>query len=110
MLYRAFPHEAAVMVDCRQVFIAHELYHHLDGAEQRPLLKRFSVDVLRIGRLVLRRPLPLLEELAAGAFAQSLLGLSFHPRLLDVMFVCDANPSKAVQVLCNMRQRCRDPV
>ena len=90
--------------------MAHELYHHLDGAEQTPLTDRLSVEVLRIGQLVLRRPLPLLEELAAGAFAQSLLGLRFHPRLLDVMFVCDENPSQTVQVLYNMRQHCVDPV
>ena len=33
-----------------------------------------------------------LDEIGAGAFAQALLGLPRHPRLLDMLCIYDADP------------------
>jgi hypothetical protein len=68
----------------RAVFLAHELYHHFDETRSPTLCSRHRVPVLRLGRLCLTAPVAGLREIAAGAFAQRLLGLRFHPRLLDI--------------------------
>jgi CxxC motif-containing protein (DUF1111 family) len=38
---------------------------------------------MKLGRWTWTAGLTTLPEIAAGAFAQQLLGLSFHPKLLD---------------------------
>jgi hypothetical protein len=69
----------------RGVFLAHELFHHFDEALVAPLCRRHRVPVLRLGPLRITAPLAGLREIAAGAFAQYLLRLPFHPRVLDVI-------------------------
>ncbi len=54
----------------RPVFLAHELFHHWEELHPDRALRRLDRD----------RRLP---EIAAGAFAQELLGLRHHPELLD---------------------------
>ncbi len=71
----------------RAVFLAHELYHHFDEARVRPLCARHRLPLLRLGWLRLSVAVPGMREIAAGAFAQHLLGLHFHPRLLDIAAV-----------------------
>jgi hypothetical protein len=87
--------DARLAVDCgphlgvtqtAPIFLAHELYHHFDclrGAGA--LLRRRRVSVLKLGRWSWTAGLNVLCEIAAGAFAQQLLGLRFHPRLFDVV-------------------------
>ncbi|HTT37748.1 MAG TPA: hypothetical protein VMH32_08785 [Burkholderiales bacterium] len=73
---------------CEQVFLAHELYHHVARiGPQPPLSGRHRVPLLRFGRWVWSRGIASLEEIAAGAFAQGLLGLGVHPRLLDLLWL-----------------------
>lgn len=69
----------------RNVFLAHELYHHFDEGRAAPLRSRHRVAVLRLGPLQVSAPLAGMREIAAGAFAQRLLRLPFHPRALDVV-------------------------
>jgi hypothetical protein len=81
---------------CTPAFLAHELYHHLDhtlpcGA----LSRRHRVCLIALGRWHWRAALASLDEIAAGAFAQALLGLTFHPRLLELLAVVAAAPHKA---------------
>lgn len=71
----------------RGVFLAHELYHHFDESRAAPLCRRHRVAALRLGPLRVRAPLAGLREIAAGAFAQRLLDLPFHPRALDLVAV-----------------------
>ena len=71
----------------RAVFLAHELYHHFDEARVRPLCARHRLPLLRLGWLRLSVAVPGMREIAAGAFAQHLLRLRFHPRLLDIAAV-----------------------
>ena len=70
------------------VFLAHELYHHFDclrGNER--VSRRHAVKIFGIGRWNWTSGLCSLAEIAAGAFAQRLLGLPFHPKLLDLLLV-----------------------
>ncbi len=70
----------------KPVFLAHELYHHFDCMRGRQaLIRRYRVSVLNLGRWTWTAGLTTLPEIAAGAFAQRLLGLAFHPKLLDVL-------------------------
>ena len=70
------------------IFLAHELYHHFDclrGADR--LGRRHRVRIFGMGRWQWTSGLTSLCEIAAGAFAQRLLGLSFHPKLLDLLIL-----------------------
>lgn len=68
------------------IFLAHELYHHIDcrrGAGR--LSRRHAVALFGVGRWQWKARLSSLPEIAAGAFAQRLLDLPLHPRLLDCL-------------------------
>ena len=68
------------------VFLAHELYHHFDCMRgKEALIRRHRVSIMKLGRWTWTAGLTTLPEIAAGAFAQQLLGLAFHPKLLDVL-------------------------
>jgi len=83
---------------CTQVFLAHELYHHLARiGPQPPLSRRHRVRVLGFGRWVWSCGIASLEEIAAGAFAQGLLGLDVHPRLLDLLWTLQPGPCSTVR-------------
>ena len=83
----------------RAVFLAHELYHHFDETREQPLCSRHRVPVLRLGRLRVTAAVAGMREIAAGAFAQRLLGLRFHPRLLDVAAVFWQRPELSARML-----------
>jgi len=51
----------------------------------RDATRRAAAAVLRLGRLRVSVPLAGLREIAAGAFAQRLLRVPFHPRALDLV-------------------------
>jgi hypothetical protein len=68
----------------REVFIAHELYHHIEAVRpETPIARRYRPALFRIGNWHWRTGIAVLAEIAAGAFAQSLLDLPCHPRALD---------------------------
>jgi hypothetical protein len=84
----------------RPVFVAHELFHHLEGLDQkRTLARRQRVPMLTLGPFKLTTGLSSLAEIAAGTFAQSLLGLRHHPKLLDVVAVFDRDPAAAERLV-----------
>jgi len=77
----------------RDVFIAHELYHHIEAARpEPPIARRYRPTLFRIGNWHWRTGIAALAEIAAGAFAQSLLELPCHPKVLDDVVV-DAIPA-----------------
>lgn len=68
------------------VFLAHELYHHFDCQRgDARLSRRHAVALFGLGRWQWTARLSSLPEIAAGAFAQRLLDLPFHPGLLDYL-------------------------
>ena len=75
----------------RTIFLAHELYHHFDCTRSEPIGRRHRVKIFSLGSWTWTSGLTSLAEIAAGAFAQELLGLSFHPKLLDFLSVQTLN-------------------
>lgn len=70
------------------VFIAHELYHHAEAIRSEPpIARRYQATLFRIGGWHWRTGIAALAEIAAGAFAQSLLDLPCHPKVLDFIAV-----------------------
>jgi hypothetical protein len=66
------------------VFIAHELYHHLEATRaETPIARRHQATLFQIGKWRWRTGIAALAEIAAGAFAQRLLSLPCHPKVLD---------------------------
>jgi hypothetical protein len=75
------------------IFLAHELYHHFDGRRGRARLsRRHAVRIFSVGTWHWTSGLSSLCEIAAGAFAQELLGLPFHPKHLDSFLRVDVVP------------------
>jgi hypothetical protein len=82
----------------REVFIAHELFHHIEATRSdTPIARRYRPTLFRIGGWHWRTGIAALAEIAAGAFAQSLLGLPCHPRVLDLLAL-EAFASSALPV------------
>jgi len=72
--------------NARPVYLAHELFHHFDGANGAvPVARLHPVTLLAIGPWRWTGGVASLAEIAAGAFAQTLLGLHTHPRALDLL-------------------------
>jgi hypothetical protein len=68
------------------VFIAHELFHHVEAVRPDiPIARRYRPTLFRIGGWHWRTGIATLSEIAAGAFAQGLLDLPCHPRVLDLI-------------------------
>jgi hypothetical protein len=68
----------------QDVFIAHELYHHAESIRpEAPIARRHQATLFRIGPWRWRTGIPTLGEIAAGSFAQTLLDLPCHPKVLD---------------------------
>lgn len=72
------------IASARPVYVAHELFHHLDAdaVTRRPDLR---VTLFALGRWRWTSGVAALSEIAAGAFAQRLLDLPAHPRGLDLL-------------------------
>jgi hypothetical protein len=70
----------------QDVFIAHELFHHTEATRSgTPIARRHQLTLFRVGGWRWRTGIAALAEIAAGAFAQSLLDLPCHPRVLDLI-------------------------
>jgi hypothetical protein len=70
----------------REVFVAHELFHHLEAIRSEPpIARRYQPTLFRIGNWHWRTGIAALAEIAAGAFAQTLLDLPRHPKVLDLI-------------------------
>jgi hypothetical protein len=70
----------------RDVFVAHELFHHLEAIRaEAPIARRYQPTLFRIGNWHWRTGIATLAAIAAGAFAQTLLDLPCHPRALDLL-------------------------
>jgi hypothetical protein len=73
------------------VFVAHELYHHAEATRSEvPIARRYRPTLLQIGPWRWRTGIATLAEIAAGSFAQALLDLPCHPKVLDIAGVLGA--------------------
>jgi hypothetical protein len=81
----------------RDVFVAHELYHHAEAIRSEvPIARRYQSTLLQIGKWRWRTGIATLAEIAAGAFSQTLIDLPCHPKVLDYV---------THQVMCSTRVR-----
>jgi hypothetical protein len=70
----------------QDVLVAHELFHHAEATRtDTPIARRYQPSLFRIGGWHWRTGIAALAEIAAGAFAQSLLDLPCHPKVLDLV-------------------------
>jgi hypothetical protein len=93
------------LADVAPVFLAHELYHHLDCLRDTDrLVARHRVPLLRLGPVHWTTGLASLPEIAAGAFAQHLLGLRYHPKILDLITLFHADPRGALRMVESLQQ------
>jgi hypothetical protein len=77
------------------IFVAHELYHHAEAVRSEvPIARRHQPTLFRIGNWQWRTGIAVLAEIAAGAFAQSLLDLPCHPKVLDFAVVDSICPQR----------------
>jgi hypothetical protein len=78
------------------VFVAHELFHHIEATSNEPsLARRHAVTRLRVGTWRLCAPVCTLSEIAAGACAQAMLSLPYHPAILDFAALSQVAPQIA---------------
>jgi len=78
------------------VFIAHELYHHVEATRaETPIARRHQATLFQIGKWQWRTGIATLAEIAAGSFAQALLDLPCHPKVLDFVAGKGIRPSHA---------------
>jgi hypothetical protein len=81
----------------RDVFVAHELYHHAEAIRSEvPIARRYQPTLFRIGNWRWRTGVAALAEIAAGAFAQSLLDLPCHPCVLNFVALDTIAPSATI--------------
>ena len=84
--------------DIAPAFLAHELFHHLDNLPNRVPAKRVrQVVTMRVGPWRLHSGLVTAQEIAAGSFAQTLLRLPFHLKLLDLLAIYAERPARAAE-------------
>jgi len=70
----------------QDVFVAHELYHHIEATRtDTPVARRHQAMLFQIGKWRWRTGIAMLGEIAAGSFAQALLDLPCHPKALDYL-------------------------
>jgi len=79
------------------IYVAHELYHHLEATGLAPASAQARVTLARLGRWRWESGIPALSEIAAHAFAQALLDLVFFPGALDRLAVRPHPASGAVR-------------
>ena len=80
----------------RPIFLAHELFHHLEALRpSHALATLYRVTLFHLGPLKPTTGLSSLAEIAAGSFAQHLLDLRYHPKLLDVVVLYRRDPAAA---------------
>ncbi|HZP88952.1 MAG TPA: hypothetical protein VFB54_19230 [Burkholderiales bacterium] len=84
----------------REIFLAHELYHHLDLTRGGPAIAvTHRVTLLHVEPWRWTSGIASLAEIAAGAFAQALLDLPYHPKLLELVTLIDRAPQSAERSL-----------
>jgi hypothetical protein len=82
----------------RDVFVAHELYHHAEVVRSEvPIARRYQPTLFRIGNWRWRTGVAALAEIAAGAFAQSFLDLPHHPCVLNLVALAIIAPGAVLE-------------
>lgn len=81
--------------DVPEMLLAHELFHCLQTREKDLYVNRKHIVLWTLGRLQRCGRLQSLEEAAAMAFAQRLLGIPVNPYVFDVLMLLPRFPEQA---------------
>jgi hypothetical protein len=81
------------------IFVAHEIYHHLETKQKPAPTERFRITTFALGPFKLTSGLVSLSEIAADAFAQEFLRLSHPPKLLEYLTIYRHNSDLAWQLV-----------
>ena len=65
------------------LFIAHELYHHIENINKEFMRDRHTVTTMKMGPIKFRSKVNALGEIAAHTFAKELTGIKIFPTILD---------------------------
>ena len=65
------------------IYISHELFHHIEEVRLGSVGKQVKVFTLKKGPVKIDSGVASLSEIAANTFAETLLDLSFSPKILD---------------------------
>lgn len=79
----------------RDISLSHELYHHLERTHFTRISRQFRLVSSRIGPFTFYRQVHRLDEIAAHAFAQALLDLTFNPGILELLHLHCKEQSRA---------------
>lgn len=86
------------------VYLAHELDHHLDQHRGAPISRAVRATIIALGPVRLTSGLHSLAEIGACAFAAALTGLPCHPRLLDLLALRTVAPAAAAAMEAALRR------
>lgn len=78
--------------DLFEVYVAHELFHHLEVGSKEIAQSYAKAALIKVGKLAITAKLNSCSEIAAMAFAKTLLGLSYYPKLLDLIILFNHSP------------------
>jgi hypothetical protein len=78
----------------RDISLAHELYHHLERTRFVRLSRQFRRIAYRLGPFTFYNHTQALDEIAAHAFAQELLGLAVNPAVLGLLNLCSTEQGR----------------
>jgi hypothetical protein len=86
------------------VYLAHELYHHIDQHRPIPVSRSSRATIFALGPLRLTSGLQALAEIGACSFAAALTAFPCHPRLLDLLALRTIAPATAAATEAALRQ------
>jgi hypothetical protein len=76
----------------RDIFIAHELYHHLEETNKKMVKDYPRIRLVGIGRWQVKVTVNICSEIAAMAFAKAILKTPFFPKIIDLLIQCQRAP------------------
>lgn len=80
---------------CEDIFLAHELFHLIEYRNPGLKTNNMKAVYVKLGGFCWSRKLLMPSEIAAMAFAEELLQLSYNPQILDVLLWYAVSQKKA---------------
>lgn len=88
--------------DVGPLYVAHELFHHLEEGTLGRAADLLRITTLRLGPFKVRSGIRQMSEIGADAYAQQLLGVRFAPRLLDYLTIYIHNEQNARRLIADL--------
>lgn len=80
-------------VDVASVSISHELFHYIEETDSNQATTQLKVKVIQLGGLLKQNITPMMaSEISAFAFSKRLAGITFFPRILEIIGLYKSMP------------------